>query len=229
MKILKFIELLTENHQADLDELNDVLIDLKDESITYALHSGYFSQVALDKGQTGDKVLSILHNKPIYADDKYCFCIEIRLDQLVDTMKLGDRFGGRNLISDKKIFTIFRELDHISSRYDNCFLHINAGTITFNPAIFLFILLPTEVDPSDSKMMQIYKEIKSRNWAAKSDFSHDTTIKLEDDKIIISSKGWSYTDRKFKNLIRGIDFSGFQVQKLPADDSGKIINVVVKL
>ena len=33
MKILKFIELLTENHQADLDELNDVLIDLKDEMV----------------------------------------------------------------------------------------------------------------------------------------------------------------------------------------------------
>jgi hypothetical protein len=224
MKILKFIELLTENHQADLDELNDVLVDLKDEFITYELHTGYFSTTGISKSQVGDKILGLIHAKPIHEDDKWCYCIEIKQDQLVDNLVVE----GRKLIKDKKIFTIFRELENISSRYDNCYLLVNLG-ISYNPAIYLFILLDTEVDVKDTKLSRIYTEIKNRNISARSDYSYDTTIKLEDDKVIISTRNWSYTDRKFKNLIRGLDFSGFQVQKLPADDSGRIINVVTKI
>jgi hypothetical protein len=229
-KILKFIELLREAHEEDEQDLSDVLLDLRDELINYQLHKGYFSKQALDRGQIGEKVLNILHNKPIYDDDKYCFCIEIKLDQLQDTVKLGDRFGKRNLIKDKKIFSIFRELYQISERYDNCFLHINVGSITYNPAIYLFILLETEVDRSDIKLMQTFKEIKSRNSAAKSDFSNDTTVKLQDDKIVISSNNWSYTDRKFRNLIRDIDLTDFKIEKTERSEfrEKEIINTISK-
>jgi hypothetical protein len=229
-KILKFIELIKEAHEDDEQELKDVTLDLSDELINFEIHKGYFSKQALDRGQSGDKVLNILHLKPIYEDDKYCFCIEIKLDQLQHSLKLGDRFGKRNLIKDKKIFTIFRELYQISERYDNCFLHINAGTSTFNPAIYLFILLDTEVDKSDTKLMQTYKEIKSRNSAAKSDFSNDTTVRLEDDKIIIKSNSWSYTDRKFRGLIRDIHLSDFKIEKteIPGGVGTTIINTISK-
>jgi hypothetical protein len=230
-RILKFLELVTESHETDDQELNDLLLDLKDELISYELHKGYFSKQALDRGQQGERIMGILNNNPIYEDDKYCFCIEIKLDQLQDTVRLGDRFGRKNLIKDKKIFTIFRELDQISERYDNCFLHIN----TYNPAIYLFILLDTEVDTGTTKLMQIYKEIQSRNSSAKSDFSNDTTVRLQDDKIVISSKIFSrtsthevgvttnydntygYTDRKFRRLIRGIDLTDFKIEKTEED------------
>jgi hypothetical protein len=230
-KILKFIELLKESHEEDKLELNDVLLDLNDELIEYEVHEGYFSNKALERGQTGDKVLSILHNKPIYEDDKYCFCLEIKLNQLGNTLQLGDRFGKRKLIKDKKIFTIFRELHHISERYDDCFLHINSGTISswqwnYSPAIYLFILIDTEVDTNSTKLMQIFKEIKSRNSAAKSDFSNDTTVRLQDDKIIIKSNSYSYTDRKFRNLIRGIDLNDFNIEKNEIDR--EIINTISK-
>jgi hypothetical protein len=225
-KILKFIELLREAHEEDEQDLSDVLLDLRDELINYELHKGYFSKQALDRGQIGEKVLNILHNKPIYDDDKYCFCIEIKLDQLQDTVKLGDRFGKRSLIKDKKIFSIFRELYQISERYDNCFLHINVGSITYNPAIYLFILLETEVDRSDIKLMQTFKEIKSRNSAAKSDFSNDTTVRLQDDKIIIKSNSYSYTDRKFRGLIRDIDLADFNIEK--TESEREIINTISK-
>lgn len=225
-KILKFIELLKESHEEDKLELNDVLLDLNDELIEYEVHEGYFSNKALERGQTGDKVLSILHNKPIYEDDKYCFCLEIKLNQLGNTLQLGDRFGKRKLIKDKKIFTIFRELHHISERYDDCFLHINSGTISYSPAIYLFILIDTEVDTNTTKLMQIFKEIKSRNSAAKSDFSNDTTVRLQDDKIIIKSNSYSYTDRKFRNLIRGIDLNDFNIEKNEIDR--EIINTIGK-
>ena len=223
-RILKFLELVTESHETDDQELNDLLLDLKDELISYELHKGYFSKEALDKGIQGERIMGILNNNPIYEDDKYCFCIKIELDQLQDTVELGDRFGRKNLIKDKKIFTIFRELDQISERYDNCFLHIN----TYNPAIYLFILLDTEVDTGTTKLIQIYKEIQSRNSAAKSDFSNDTTVRLQDDKIVISSKIFSrtathddntygYTDRKFRRLIRGIDLTDFKIEKTEED------------
>ena len=230
-RILKFLELVTESHETDEQELNDLLLDLKDELISYELHKGYFSKEALDKGIQGERIMGILNNNPIYEDDKYCFCIKIELDQLQDTVELGDRFGRKNLIKDKKIFTIFRELDQISERYDNCFLHIN----TYNPAIYLFILLDTEVDTGTTKLIQIYKEIQSRNSASKSDFSNDTTVRLQDDKIVISSKIFSrtathevgvttiydntygYTDRKFRRLIRGIDLTDFKIEKTEED------------
>ncbi len=229
-KIFKFIELLRESHEEDELELNDVLLDLRDELINFNLHKGYFSKQALDRGQIGENVLNILHNRPIYDDDKYCFCVEIKLDQLQDTVTLGDRFGKRKLIRDKKIFTIFRELYQVSERYDNCFLHINVGTVTYNPAIYLFILLDTEVDTDTTKLMQTFKEIKSRNSAAKSDFSNDTTVRLVDNSIVIKSNSWSYTDRKFRGLIRDIDLTDFKIEKTEEKGtvSDTIINTITK-
>ena len=225
-KILKFIELLKESHEEDKLELNDILLDLNDELIEYEVHEGYFSNKALERGQGGDKIFNILHNRPIYEDDKYCFCIEIKLEQLRNTLKLGDRFSKRKLIKDTKIFTIFGELHQIFERYDNCFLHINTGTITYNPAIYLFILLDTDINISNAKLMQIFKEIKSRNSASKSDFSNNTIVRLQDDKIVIKSDDISYTDRKFRNLIRNIDLTDFNIEKNEIDR--EIINTISK-
>ena len=210
-KILKFIELLKEAHEDDEQDLNDITLDLKDELIEFEIHKGYFSKQALDRGQQGERIMGILNNNPVYDDDKYCFCIDIPLEQLQDSLKLGDRFGRKSLIKDKKIFTIFRELYQISERYDNCFLHINPTP--HRPAIYLFILLETEVDRSTTKLMQIFKEIKSRNSSAKSDFSNNTTVRLQDDKIVITSISWDYTDRKFRGLIRDIDLTDFKIEK----------------
>jgi hypothetical protein len=223
-RILKFVELLKESHEEDELELNDLLLDLKDEIINFEIHKGYFSLKALEKEQIGDKVLNILHNKPIYEDDKYCFCIEIKLDQLENTLQLGGRFSKRKLIKDKKIFTIFKELYQISERYDDCFLNINIGM--FSSSIYLFILLETDIDSDNTKLMQVFKEIKSRNSSAKSDFSNDTIVRLEDDKIIIKSDIYSYTDRKFRNLIREIDLTDFNIEK--NQEEKQIINTISK-
>lgn len=229
-KILKFIELIRESHEDDESELNDILLDLRDELINFEIHKGYFSKQAIDRAQPGDKVFSIIHNKPIYNEDKYCFCIEVPIQQLEGNLELPTGFGKRSLISDKKIFTIFRELGQISQRYDNCFLHINTGSVSYRPAIYLFILLDTEVDQSVTKITQVFKEIKRRNYASKSDFANDTTIRLEDDKIVIKSNGWSYTDRKFRNLISGIDLSDFKIEKteIPGSVTNTIINTISK-
>jgi hypothetical protein len=224
-KILKFIELLKEAHEDDEQDLNDITLDLKDESIEFEIHKGYFSKQALDRGQQGERIMGIINNNPVYDDDKYCFCIDIPLEQLQDSLKLGDRFGRKSLIKDKKIFIIFRELYQISERYDNCFLHINPTP--HRPAIYLFILLETEVDTSTTKLMQIFKEIKSRNSAAKSDFSNNTTVRLQDDKIIITSISWDYTDRKFRGLIRDIDLTDFKIEKTQ-EGAGSITNTISK-
>ena len=224
-KILKFIELLKEAHEDDEQDLNDITLDLKDELIEFEIHKGYFSKQALDKGQQGERIMGILNNNPVYDDDKYCFCIDIPLEQLQESLKLGDRFGRKSLIKDKKIFTIFRELYQISERYDNCFLHIN--NTPHRPAIYLFILLETEVDTSVTKLMQIFKEIKSRNNAAKSDFSNTTTVRLQDDKIVITSLSWVYTDRKFRGLIRDIDLTDFKIEKTQ-EGTGSITNTISK-
>jgi hypothetical protein len=224
-KILKFIELLKEAHEDDEQDLSDVTLDLSDELIEFEIHKGYFSKQALDKGQQGERIMGILNNNPVYDDDKYCFCIDIPLEQLQDSLKLGDRFGRKSLIKDKKIFIIFRELYQISERYDNCFLHINPTP--HRPAIYLFILLETEVDKSTTKLMQIFKEIKSRNNAAKSDFSNNTTVRLQDDKIVITSLSWDYTDRKFRGLIRDIDLTDFKIEKTQ-EGTGSVTNTISK-
>jgi len=224
-KILKFIELLKEAHEDDEQDLNDITLDLKDELIEFEVHKGYFSKQALDRGQQGERIMGILNNNPVYDDDKYCFCIDIPLEQLQDSLKLGDRFGRKSLIKDKKIFIIFRELYQISERYDECFLHINPTP--HRPAIYLFILLETEVDKNTTKLMQIFKEIKSRNSSAKSDFSNNTTVRLQDDKIVITSISWDYTDRKFRGLIRDIDLADFKIEKTQ-EGTGSVTNTISK-
>ena len=97
-KILKFIELLKESHEDVEQDLNEVTLDLIDELIEFEIHKGYFSKQALDRGQQGEKIMGILNNNPVYDDDKYCFCIDIPLEQLQDSLKLGDRFGRKSLI-----------------------------------------------------------------------------------------------------------------------------------
>jgi hypothetical protein len=229
-KILKFIEMISESHEQDEIELRAVTLDLSDELIDFEIHKGYFSKQAIDKGQIGDKVLNIIHSRPIYDDDKWCFCIEIPLEQLQDSIQLGQRLGNKKLIQDKKIFTIFTELSQISTRYGNCFLYINSGTVSYRPAIYLFILLDTQINMADAKLTQIFKEIKSRNSVAKSDFSNDTTVRLEADNIVIKSRGWSYTDRKFRGLIRDIDLSDYKIEKTidGGESSGLVINTISK-
>jgi len=73
--------------------------------------------------------------------------------------------------------------------------------------------------------MQIFKEIKSRNSSAKSDFSNTTTVRLQDDKIVISSSDFEYTDRKFRGLIRGIDLTDFKIEKTQ-EGTGLITNTI---
>jgi hypothetical protein len=75
--------------------------------------------------------------------------------------------------------------------------------------------------------MQIFKEIKSRNNAAKSDFSNNTTVRLQDDKIVITSLSWDYTDRKFRGLIRDIDLTDFKIEKTQ-EGTGSVTNTISK-
>jgi hypothetical protein len=60
-----------------------------------------------------------------------------------------------------------------------------------------------------------------------SDFSNNTTVRLQDDnKIIISSGTDSYTDRKFGGLIRNIDLTDYKIEK--TELTREIINTISK-
>jgi len=228
-KILRFIESINEVHHEDEDDLNDILLDLKDELIEFEVIKGYFSEDSLKKNQMGSKVFNILHDKPCYESDKYCFCIKVPLSQLKD-MKLSMHFSGRSLISDNKIFTIFSELRQISGRYENCLIYLDSRTNTtagvIQGAIYLFVLIDTEIDKIDKdriELIQIFNELKTRNSLSRSDFSYNTTINMTDDNIVITTL-YEYTDRKFSRFIRGINLENFNIE---TSKSSGVVEIII--
>lgn len=209
-KILKFIELVKENFDEDLIELQDVTLELKDELIDFEIIKGYYSEKNLSGNKWGDvnNSAGMLYKDPTWEDDKKCLGIYISLRELEGSKVY--RSGGRRFYRGDKIWKIFSELSDISGRYSDSMLYFDNDI--GDPKIILFLFFETEIDKSELKIRQIYQEIKGRLNQSTSDFSNSTTIKIEDDKIVISSS-YEYTDRKFRNLIRGIDMTGFELKK----------------
>ena len=210
-KILKFdevISLLKESlFEEDEQDLNDVLLSLKDELIDFEVSKGYFSKSGIENNIFGDSGYSLLHKSPISDEDKYCFCVSVDVSKL-DLLKLGKQ--ERFLISDSKIFKIISELHQIAERYKNFYIFFNVNS--FRPSILLFITIESDIDSDSLEFNKLYKTIQSRNSLGKASFNYNTTVKLEDDKIIVSTDSYEFTERKFKYLVRDLDLTNFKIE-----------------
>lgn len=213
--ILRFGQIL-EGLQLDEETVKDLIQDLKDElDLEFEVIEGYLSEVSLKKGIWGD--FRSLFKKPTSVSDKKCY--KVIIDLLANkTKKITTDTADYPIFQTERIFNIMNALNNISKRTES-YIQLGGKTIS------LFITVDEEIKEDETGLYRLYTEIKDKFDKLRSDFGYGTIIKIDDDKIIITSDLYSYTDRKLNLVLRGIpvlrDFK--MTKKL---EPGYIINII---
>ena len=193
-KILRFVELLKESMEIDDVVIKDLTDDLKDElDIEFDLTKGYLSKESLKKGLWGD--MGQLFKRPTTSSDKVCYRISINLKNC-GANHISEKNADYPIFEANKVLEILNALSQINQRVGDCYIQISGNIINF------FVCSDEEVE--NDELYKLYTEIKNKINNLKSDFGYGTTVKIEDNKIIIKSDMDFYTDRKLNLALRGI-------------------------
>lgn len=215
MKIRKFKQIL-ESNQLDKESIMALIQDLSDTyDLEYTLVEGYLSESSLKKGIWGDK--QGLFKKPVSKTDKKCYKLIIELNKnKCQSINPGDSYP---IFEPDRILEIIKALSMIS-RVTETYLQLPTNKINF------FIISDEEINLDESRIYELYVEIKSKFDKQHSDFAYDTTITMEDNKIIIKSSRDNYTDRKLSLILKGIPvLTDFKMKK-SNDEPGYIYNII---
>ena len=220
MKIRKFNQIL-ESNQLDKESIMALIQDLSDtHDIEYTLIEGYLSETSLKKGIWGDK--QGLFKKPVSETDKKCYKLIIELNKnKCQSITPRDSYP---IFEPDRILEIIKALSMIS-RVTETYLQLPTNKINF------FIISDEEIDFDESRIYELYVEIKDRFDNLRSDFGYATTIKIEDDKIIIKTNASEYTDRKLNLALRGLSIlSDFKMTKRTEGEGfrGEVFNIIEK-
>ena len=219
MKIRKFNQIL-ESNQLDKESIMSLIQDLSDtHDLEYTLVEGYFSESSLKKGIWGDK--QGLFKKPVSKTDKKCYKLIIELNKNeCKSINPGDSYP---IFEPDRILEIIKALSMIS-RVTETYLQLPTNKINF------FIISDEEINLDESRIYELYVEIKSKFDKQHSDFAYDTTIIMEDDKIVIKSSRDSYTDRKLSLILKGIpvltNFKMRTFRYFAPDSPGYVYNII---
>jgi hypothetical protein len=195
-KILRFVELLKESLEVDDDVIKELTNELSDElDIDFNITKGYLSKESLKKEIYGD--LGQLFKQPTNVTDKKCYMVSIDLKECqIEQITSNSTSTAYPIFDSTKVFKIFNVLSEINQRVGDCYIQLGGHRIHF------FVCSDEEIIATD--LYKLYTEIKTKFSNLHSDFSYDTTITPEDNKIVIKSNRDSYTDRKLKLALRGI-------------------------
>jgi hypothetical protein len=199
-KILRFVELVKESMEVDDTSIKDLTNEISDElDIEFTVDKGYLSPESLKKGVWGD--LGQMFKQPTHPSDKKCY--KISIDLLKSKVEYcTPRASDIPIFESTKVFQILHELSQINQRVKDCYIQFSGYRIDF------FICSDEEVQIDETGLYKLYTEIKYKINNLRSDFGYNTTVKMEDDKIIIKTDMDSYTDRKLNLALRGIDILG---------------------
>jgi hypothetical protein len=190
MKYLdKFFSYVVESNksgQIDKDYLEDLLISISDLRITYHIKEG----TLFGGDYNGRKYLNINLNLG-----------SLKTTKIITTYE-------SNTIDDDRVWELFNEILSLRSRIleeglENCVISFsNVAHMSFISLTFI-----GGVDDSGSvKLEELQKRITAILNSMSTDFSYNTYTRLhkseDDEYIMIISDAFSYTDRKFNNLLR---------------------------
>lgn len=196
MKYLhKFLQHLNESHDiTDLsrEELNDMLLPIKDLDITYSFSEPRTITEGEYEGYTSMNIV------------------------FRSSFKTGSMGGYTEMIIDDKFWEFLDELISFKNRLESVQVSIAPS---FKHNIVVSFVQNSKVEGDLFKIQKLYNQMSKKTSASKSDFSNNMLKRLYKDelKIVITcGSDWeeaSYTDRKWNGLFRGIDFSEFNVDK----------------
>jgi len=213
--ILKFSQLF-EGLELDDELIQDLTLDLKDElNLEFEIRKGYFNEKS-DNSRW-------LNDKPTSSEDKLAYLLVLNLKDM-GLNKITRNLS--TLYNDDRFFELFHQLRLISKRCKTYIEILNSGSLRV--LIVSDEQLELEEDP---ELYKLYTEIRDRFDKMKSDFSYSTIVKFEDNKIIIKSDYYFYTDRKLSLALRGLSIlPNFKMTKrIEGESYGKeVFNIIEK-
>ena len=188
MKYLdRFFTYIKESNQFDLDEIDSMLLPVKDMGINV---------IVSRQGTSGDTIFNGKYNGYKYLS------ISFRLDSLKSESLIVSSYES-TYINDDKIWDFFDELLAFRGRLleaglsNDCLIRFNE--IRGEHTIRLVLIGDKEDD--DYRLLELSQRMKSQLNNMRTDFAYDTIVTYDDGYIMVKTSEYSYTDRKLKNLI----------------------------
>lgn len=191
MKYLhKFLQHLNESNDIEdisKDELDEMLLPIKDLDIEYSFQS---PRVITEGDYIGYTSMNITFK---------------------NSFNRGSIGGYTEMIIDEKFWEFLDELIAFKNRLESVQVSINTN---WKWGIVVCFIQNSKVEGDLFKIQKLYNEMVKRTGMSKSDFSNNMTKKLNKEELKITVNcGDGYTDRKWNGLFRGIDFSEFNIEK----------------
>ena len=221
--INKFNFYIKESKNIDIDEIKTILLSIGD--------------MGIDTSNITEGVI-VCSDKSDDNNGRDFISINMNLSDFDVTNAI---LGGveKVYINDDLIWEFMDELISIKNKVigvgvHNCIIdfHNNGGGwVVFN---LIVIGQKRDIESNEYKILELYKKIKSIIFPMKTDFAYDTIVKLEDNIIKISTNSWSYTDRKFNNILRnalvscGLTGKDIEVSKSQKSGIGTINKIEMK-
>jgi hypothetical protein len=186
--LTKFVKFLTESEEWDKEDLNDFLIPLKHIGIEVIVDS---KRTALSGEYEGREITTI----------------RIFLTNL-KKFGVGNGVGmDYGTIYDERIWEILDEVCTLKRRLesDKVFIHMTTAEIKVS---YLHGLV--DINTLEFKLKKLKAEIDSKHRSSKSDFALGIAVKIKDNAVVVNCS-MSYTRRKWNSLVKGIDFSNWNL------------------
>ena len=214
MKYLeKFYNYIKESNDIDKSEVEEMLLPIKDLGFVCNLQEGTLISVNPDDKNHGKKYLSI----------------HIPLNR-VKTTNLITTYTAEH-IDDSNFWELLDEILSLRGRMldtglTNCVIDLSNKRGNYMPYISLLLIGDKDnTDKGRMNLIELEKRITSKLNSMRSDFSYNTYCRLHDGHILVKSGGYSYTDRKFNNLLSkslegsNLSLSDFNIEKSQNKDT----------
>lgn len=186
--LTKFVKFLTENHEWDKEDLEDFLIPFKHLGIEVVVNDKH---TILSGEYEGREITTIR-----------IFLTQLEKERI--SSNTGLDYG---TIYDDRIWEILDEVCTIKRRLesDKVFIHLTTAEIKVS---YLHGL--ADINALEFKLKKLKSEIDSRHRSLKSDFANCLTVVIKDSAVVVNSSAF-YTRRKWNSLVKGIDFSNWNL------------------
>jgi hypothetical protein len=219
MKHLKeFFNYIKESKSIDREEIASMLLPISDMGLNISYSEGtIISGASPDDKNHGRKYLKV----------------SINLDRLNKSDIILDGFR-RKEIDDDRFWEILDEILSLRSRLleehiSNCLIDF---IIRDNYSLISLILIGDKEEENDDFLLtELMSILRARLNNMRTDFSYSTVVSLvrsgQKLSIEVKTSAFDYTDRKFNNLLRGVDMSKFSVEKrMPDSRLGDVYNII---
>ena len=184
----KFVKFLNESEEWNNEDLEDFLIAFKDMGLQVRVND---KKTILSGQYEGREMTSI----KIYLST---------LDKVKIDTSTSLNYG---TIYDDKIWDILLEVVTLKNRLesDKVFLYLTTAEIEIS-----YLHGQADTNALEFKLKKLKSEIDSKHRSAKSDFANCVTVALKDGAVVVNCS-MAYTRRKWNSLVKGIDFSNWNL------------------